>query len=37
VWIACCDIVSEKLGPRSRVDNIASDLECRVMCCDRHD
>jgi hypothetical protein len=27
VCIPCCDIVSEKLGSQSRVDNIASDLE----------
>jgi hypothetical protein len=27
VWIPCCDIVSKKPGLRSRVDNIAGDLE----------
>jgi hypothetical protein len=27
MWIPCCDIVSEKLGLRSRVGIIASDLE----------
>jgi hypothetical protein len=27
VWIPCCDIVSEKLGSRSKVGNVASDLE----------
>jgi hypothetical protein len=37
VWIPCCGIVSEKLGSRSRVGSIASDLESLVMCCDRQD
>jgi hypothetical protein len=27
LWIPCCDIVSEKLGSRSRVGSMASDLE----------
>jgi hypothetical protein len=27
VWISCCDIVSEKLGSRSRVGSIGYDLE----------
>jgi hypothetical protein len=26
VWIPCCDTVSEILGSRSKVGNIASDL-----------
>jgi hypothetical protein len=37
VWIPCCDTVSEKPGSRSRVGNIASNLESWVMCCDRQD
>jgi hypothetical protein len=37
VWIPCCDTISEKLGSRSRVGNIASDLESWVLCCDRQD
>jgi hypothetical protein len=37
VWIPCCDTVSEKPGLRSRVDNIAGDLESWVTCCDRQD
>jgi hypothetical protein len=37
VWIPCCDTVSEKLGSRSRVGGIASDLEFWVTCCDRQD
>jgi hypothetical protein len=35
VWIHCCDIVSEKLGSRSRVGSIASDLESWVTFYDR--
>jgi hypothetical protein len=27
VWFPCCDIVSKKPGLRSKVDNIAGDLE----------
>jgi hypothetical protein len=27
VWIPCCDTISEKLGSRSRVGSIGSDLE----------
>jgi hypothetical protein len=27
VWIPCCDTISEKLGPQSRVGSIAGDLE----------
>jgi hypothetical protein len=37
VWIPCCDTVSEKLGSRSRVGSIASDLESWVTYCDRQD
>jgi hypothetical protein len=37
VWIPCYDIVSEKPGPRSRVDIIAGDLESWVTCHDRQD
>jgi hypothetical protein len=37
VWIPCYDIVSVKPGSRSRVGNIASDLESWVTCCDRQD
>jgi hypothetical protein len=37
VWLPCCDTVSEKLGSRSRVGSIASDLESWVMCCDRQE
>jgi hypothetical protein len=37
VWIPCCDTVSEKLGSRSRVGCIASDLKYWVTCCDRQD
>jgi hypothetical protein len=37
VWIPCNDTISEKLGSQSRVDNIASDLESWVTCCDRQD
>jgi hypothetical protein len=37
VWIPCYDIVSEKPGSQSRVGSITSDLESRVMCCDRLD
>jgi hypothetical protein len=35
VWIPCCDTVSEKPGSRSKVGNIAGDLESWVTCCDR--
>jgi hypothetical protein len=37
MWISCCDTVSEKLGSRSRVGGIASDLESCVTCYDRRD
>jgi hypothetical protein len=37
VWIPYYDTVSEKLGSRSRVDNIAGDMESWVTCCDRQD
>jgi hypothetical protein len=37
VWIPCCDTVSKKPGSRSRAENIASDLESWVTCCDRQD
>jgi hypothetical protein len=37
VLIPCRHTVSEKLGSRSRVGSIASDLESWVTCCDRQD
>jgi hypothetical protein len=37
VWIPCYDTVSEKLGSRSRVGSIASELASWVMCRDRQD
>jgi hypothetical protein len=37
VWILWCDTISVKLGSRSRVGSIASDLESWVMCYDRQD
>jgi hypothetical protein len=37
VWIPCCDIVSEKPESRSRVGNIAGDLESWVTCYDRQE
>jgi hypothetical protein len=37
VWIAFYDTICEKLGSRSRVGSIASDLESWIMCYDRQD